>query len=264
VSRLVLRSRRGLLVLAGIAGGRRAVRHRPTRASCDPSRRRRRRRHPSSCRPRRESRLGIRRKTGQLFDVEIAVVGADGALCAVSGVARLRPGETLVLPVRPEPGKAAKPPAAPCLVSLRDVAGTVEVETSEPACQAQALCAGQVQLNGQRFEPATRMPAGAATRASAPRADALRDQGGDQRPEGEGRSSSTGRRRCTAASTSPRATRSSVFASENEGGAGLSPRASSRRPQAIPRKAGIERQTPCVDIAVRRVASSRAASAAPS
>ena len=107
-----------------------------------------------------ESRLGVRRKTGQLFDVEIAVVGADGALCAVSGVARLRPGETLVLPVRPEPGKAVKPPATPCLVSLRHVAGAVEVETSEPACQAQALCAGQVQLNGQRFEPATRVPAG--------------------------------------------------------------------------------------------------------
>ena len=107
-----------------------------------------------------ESRLGIRRKTGQLFDVEIAVVGADGALCAVSGVARLRPGETLVLPVRPEPGKAAKPPAAPCLVSLRDVAGAVEVRTSEPACQAQALCAGQVPLDGQRFEATTRLPAG--------------------------------------------------------------------------------------------------------
>ena len=107
-----------------------------------------------------ESRLGIRRKTGQLFDVEIAVVGRDGALCAVSGVARLRPGETLVLPVRPEPGKTAKPPATPCLVSLRDVAGAVEVRTSEPACQAQALCAGQVPLDGQRFEATTRLPAG--------------------------------------------------------------------------------------------------------
>jgi len=107
-----------------------------------------------------ESRLGIRRKTGQLFDVEIAVVGAEGALCAVSGVARLRPGETLVLPVRPEPGKAAKPASAPCLVSLRDVAGAVEVQTTEAACQAQALCAGRVQLHGQRFEPATRVPAG--------------------------------------------------------------------------------------------------------
>jgi hypothetical protein len=107
-----------------------------------------------------ESRLGIRRKTGQLFDVEIAVVGAEGALCAVSGVARLRPGETLVLPVRPEPGKAAKPVSAPCLVSLRELAGAVEVQTTEAACQAQALCAGRVQLHGQRFEPATRVPAG--------------------------------------------------------------------------------------------------------
>jgi hypothetical protein len=65
-----------------------------------------------------ESRLGIRRKTGQLFDVELSVVGPDGALCSVSGVARLRPGEALVLPVRPEGGKTAKPAATPCLVSF--------------------------------------------------------------------------------------------------------------------------------------------------
>jgi hypothetical protein len=110
-----------------------------------------------------ESRLGIRRKTGQLFDVEIAVVGTEGALCAVSGVARLRPGDTLVLPVRPEPGKATKAEATPCLVSLRNVAGAVEVQTTEPACRAQALCAGQVQLDGQRFEPATRVTAGGRT-----------------------------------------------------------------------------------------------------
>src|SRR4249919_177723 len=62
-----------------------------------------------------ESRLGIRHRTGQLFDVELSVVGPDGVLCAVSGVARLRPGEVLALPVRPESGKTAKPPATPCL-----------------------------------------------------------------------------------------------------------------------------------------------------
>jgi hypothetical protein len=107
-----------------------------------------------------ESRLGIRRKTGQLFDVEIAVVGADGALCAVSGVARLRAGETLVLPVRPDAGKGARPVPTPCLVSLRSAAGGVEVATTEAACQAQALCAGAVQLHGQRFDSATRVPAG--------------------------------------------------------------------------------------------------------
>ena len=107
-----------------------------------------------------ESRLGIRRRSGQLFDVELAVVGADGALCAVSGVARLRAGEALVLPVRPDLARGAKPPATPCLVTLRSAAGAVEVTITEAACQAQALCAGKVQLHGQRFEPATRVPAG--------------------------------------------------------------------------------------------------------
>ena len=108
-----------------------------------------------------ESRLGMRRKNGQLYDVELAVVGPDGALCAVSGVARLRPGDALVLPVRPESGKGATAPATPCLVSLRAASsGAIEITTTESACQAQSLCAGQVQLHGQRFEPATRLPAG--------------------------------------------------------------------------------------------------------
>ena len=105
-----------------------------------------------------ESRLGIRRKTGQLFEVELSVVGPDGALCSVAGVARLRPGEVLVLPVRPEYAKAAKPPDTPCLVSLRALPQSVEITTTEAACQAQSLCAGQVQLHGQRFELATRVP----------------------------------------------------------------------------------------------------------
>jgi hypothetical protein len=106
-----------------------------------------------------ESRLGIRRRTGQLFDVELSVVGPDGALCSVSGVARLRPGEVLALPVRPESGKAAKPPAPPCLVYLRAAPESLEVSTTEAACQAQSLCAGQVQLHGQRFDLATRLAA---------------------------------------------------------------------------------------------------------
>ena len=107
-----------------------------------------------------ESRLGIRRKTGQLFDVELSVVGADGALCSISGVARLRPGDVLVLPVRPEGGKGTKPPATPCLVSLKNLGTSIEIATTEAACQAQSLCAGQVQLNGQRFDLASRLPAG--------------------------------------------------------------------------------------------------------
>ena len=106
-----------------------------------------------------ESRLGIRRKTGQLYDVELSVVGADGALCSVSGVARLRPGDLLVLPVRPEAATTAKPPQSPCLVTLRNLGTSIEIGTTEAACQAQSLCAGQVRLNGQRFELATRLPA---------------------------------------------------------------------------------------------------------
>ena len=108
-----------------------------------------------------ESRLGIRRKTGQLFDVELSVVGSGGALCSVSGVAKLREGEILALPVRPEHAAIAKQPATPCLVYLRATPDAVEVTTTEASCQAQSLCAGQVQLQGQRFELDTRvLPSG--------------------------------------------------------------------------------------------------------
>jgi hypothetical protein len=105
-----------------------------------------------------ESRLGIRRRTGQLFDVELSVVGPQGALCAVSGVARLREGDVLALPVRPEGAASAKAVATPCLVYLRGLGDAVEITTTEAACQAQSLCGGQVQLQGQRFELATRVP----------------------------------------------------------------------------------------------------------
>ena len=104
-----------------------------------------------------ESRLGIRPRTGQLFDVELSVVGPQGALCAVSGVARLREGDVLALPVRPEGAASAKAVSPPCLVYFRAVADAVEITTTEGACQAQSLCGGQVQLQGQRFELATRV-----------------------------------------------------------------------------------------------------------
>jgi len=48
-----------------------------------------------------------------------------------------------------------------------------------------------------------------------------------------------------------------VFASENEGGAGLLARAVVTAAQACPRKAGIARQTPRVSITVRRTALAR-------
>ena len=93
-----------------------------------------------------------------------------GALCSVAGVARLRPGEVLVLPVRPDSANAAKPPATPCLVSLRTLPQSVEISTTEAACQAQSLCAGQVQLHGQRFDLATRVPSNGKNPCFAPAA----------------------------------------------------------------------------------------------
>ena len=48
-----------------------------------------------------------------------------------------------------------------------------------------------------------------------------------------------------------------VFASENEGGAGLVARGVVSSVQAVLRKAGIERQTPRVSIAVRRVSAAK-------
>ena len=48
-----------------------------------------------------------------------------------------------------------------------------------------------------------------------------------------------------------------LFASENEGGPGLIAQGVVTAAEAIPRKPGIERQTPCVNIAVRRVALAR-------
>lgn len=107
-----------------------------------------------------QSRLGIRRKTERLFEVELSVVGQSGAVCAVSGVARLRDapeGAVLTLPVRPD-GSPAKRLATPCLVYVRAASDAVEIATTEAHCQTQSLCAGQVQLHGQRFELSSRVP----------------------------------------------------------------------------------------------------------
>ena len=48
-----------------------------------------------------------------------------------------------------------------------------------------------------------------------------------------------------------------LFASENEGGPGLIAEGVVTAAKAVPRKAGVERQTPCVSIAVRRVKTAR-------
>jgi hypothetical protein len=107
-----------------------------------------------------QSQLGLRRKTTQLFDVELTVVDANAAVCTVTGVARLRNGpggEVLVLPVRPAAAGGSHRGTAPCLVSIRATPDAVEIATTEAACQAQALCDGQVRLQGQRFELNSRL-----------------------------------------------------------------------------------------------------------
>jgi hypothetical protein len=66
-----------------------------------------------------QSRLGWRRKTTQLFEVELTVVGPQAASCSVTGVARLRDdpqGAVLALPVRPEAGARGGRGGMPCLV----------------------------------------------------------------------------------------------------------------------------------------------------
>jgi hypothetical protein len=107
-----------------------------------------------------QSHLGLRRKTTQLFDVELTVVDANAAVWTVTGVARLRTGaggEVLVLPVRPAAGAGSHRAGTPCLVYVRAVADAVEIATTEASCHAEALCGGQVRLQGQRFELNSRL-----------------------------------------------------------------------------------------------------------
>jgi len=102
-----------------------------------------------------QSHLGLRRKATQLVEVDLSVLGDHAAVCSVEGVARVRGPvgqEFLVLPVRPDPSTEYRRGADPCLVYIRETPTAIEVTTTEPACRAQALCTGQVQLHGQRFE----------------------------------------------------------------------------------------------------------------
>lgn len=111
------------------------------------------------------SYLGLRRKTDKLFDVDINVNAPGDASCAVSGVAKLQgePGsEVLGLVVRPDPSRKSGRTGTLCQVFVRLSPAAVELATTPAACQAQGLCEGKVELNGQRFEHASRLPAGAA------------------------------------------------------------------------------------------------------
>lgn len=111
------------------------------------------------------SHLGLRRKSDQLFDVEVSVTAAPDTTCTVAGVARLRgdPGaEALALVVRPDPGRKSGRTGTLCQVFFQLTAAGVEVRTTRAACQAQAVCEGKVDLNGLRFDHAARLPAGSA------------------------------------------------------------------------------------------------------
>ncbi len=110
-----------------------------------------------------QSHIGMRRKTEKLFELDIAVAGPDDAVCTVGGVARLS-GETgreaLAMVVRPDPTRKVGRTGTLCQVFVHLTPTAVELRTTPTACQAQSLCEGRVDLNGQRFEQTTRLPAG--------------------------------------------------------------------------------------------------------
>lgn len=72
-------------------------------------------------------RLGLRRKTEQLFDVDISVSGPGDATCAVSGVARLARGEpgaeVLGLVIPPDPSRKTGRSGTLCQVFMQTTAG---------------------------------------------------------------------------------------------------------------------------------------------
>lgn len=107
--------------------------------------------------------VGIRRKTEQLFELDISVSADALTTCQVGGTAKLRgePGaEVLGMVVRPDPSRKAGRSGTLCQVFVRLTAEGLELKTTSGACQAQALCEGKVELDGQRFEAASRLPSG--------------------------------------------------------------------------------------------------------
>ena len=110
-----------------------------------------------------QSFLGMRRKSDKLFELDIAVVGPGEAVCSVGGVARLSGEsgrEALAMVVRPDPTRKIGRSVTLCQVFVHLTPTAVELRTTPSACQAQALCEGRAELNGQRFEQATRLPTG--------------------------------------------------------------------------------------------------------
>jgi hypothetical protein len=107
--------------------------------------------------------VGMRRKTEQLFELDISVSGPGNATCSLTGVAKLRgePGqEALAMVVRPDPTRKTGRTGTLCQVFVHLTPAAVELRTTPSSCQAQSLCEGKVELNGQRFESATKVPMG--------------------------------------------------------------------------------------------------------
>ena len=113
-----------------------------------------------------QSHVGVRRKTTQLFELDISVNGPGGATCSLTGVARLRGEagqEILAMVVRPDRPATAARTEASCQVFVHlTTTAAIELRTTPGSCQAQSLCEGRIELNGQRFESATRLPAATA------------------------------------------------------------------------------------------------------
>lgn len=110
------------------------------------------------------SHVGIRRKTQQLFELDILVAGADQASCQIAGTAKLRGdagSESLAMVVRPDPSRKAGRSGTLCQVFVRLTADGLTLATTPSSCRAQALCDGKVNLDGQRFEASTRLAANA-------------------------------------------------------------------------------------------------------
>jgi hypothetical protein len=107
-----------------------------------------------------QSHLGLRPKGTQLFELDISVAGENDAVCMVNGVAKLRgePGrELLALVVRNDLSFKNMGTGTVCQVFVQLTPTAVELATTQSSCRAQALCGGQVQLHGQRFERSTQL-----------------------------------------------------------------------------------------------------------
>jgi hypothetical protein len=110
-----------------------------------------------------QSFVGVRRKTDQLFELDIAVTGDNDTTCTLTGVAKLRgePGrEVLGMVVRPDPARKTGRTGTLCQVFVQLTSAALVLRTTPSSCQAQSLCEGRIELDGQRFEHSTKLPSG--------------------------------------------------------------------------------------------------------